>query len=150
MWSDWRSGLPTESWTDRSKKGGMMQSLMRFLVRANMRRIKKVGKEIVKDIKKEDHGKHPVSNSMGRRGGSVGHTKVQKGRGKGREEERSKGVVRGTRGKEEAPREVPRERYEEDPPVNKHIEEEIMRGPNIAAELDEKDPERKPTLPSVN
>ncbi len=112
-----------------------MQSFLRFLVRANMRRIKRVGKEFGKAMKGEEkHGRSTVSNRVVNRSPVVSTKK--------------------TRQEEPPRREVPRERYEvkrpevmvdinipeEDPPVNKHIEHEIMRGPNIAAELDEKDP----------
>ena len=123
-----------------------LQSLMRFLVRSNMRRIKKVGKEFGKAMKgEEQRGNSPVHNRVANRSGSIGHKKTQQRRGEVRSEERSRRVVGGSprreevgRGKErtrEVGREVPRERYEEDPPVNKHIEHEIMKDTTTPREV---------------
>jgi len=104
-----------------------------------MRRIKRLGKEVGKAMKGEEHGRSTVSN------------RVRDSRVVDSRQETKKTTTEKRGGNEmvdrEPEREVPRERYdsesrtglEEDPPVNKHIEHEIMRGPNIAAELDEKD-----------
>ncbi len=124
-----------------------MQSFLRFLVRANMRRIKRVGKEFGKAMKGEEkHGDSTVSNRVRDSRVLAGGQKV--GQAKPRTETMDT-KEQPREPEEETREEVPRERYdpyfiegqkvEEDPPVNKHIENEIMRGPNIAAVLDERD-----------
>lgn len=55
------------------------QSFGRFLVRANMRRIKRAGRSIMKDLKKENHGRRTISNRVSN-SGSVVIEKEQVGR----------------------------------------------------------------------
>lgn len=104
-------------------------SFGRFLVRANMRRIKRFGRELAKSMKGEEvkkSGRRTVSNRMDNRSVVAGEKEVARVRYETPQVGRLASVESNLK--------------EEDPPVNQHIEHEIMRGPNIAAELDEKDP----------
>ena len=151
------------------------QSFGRFLVRANMRRIKKVGRSIMKDLKKEEHGTSTVSNSGVDRSPVV-QKKEEPRRVRTRTTGRESSVSQAR--KKEDPRVIKEQtpqvgrlkstesnlhpsnycldcerHYQpelsedgtcphcrlEDPTVHQHIEQELMKGPNIAAELEPED-----------